>query len=97
MPTPPTAGPCRVAVPARPAGLIWQDFETGAETQPRQDLPEDMPPGPPIAPPVMPLAEAIARIALARRVLPGLPRPAPVYLRPADAAPPSEPPPVILP
>ena len=89
--------PCRVAIPARPAGLIWQDFETGAESQPRQDLPEDMPPGPPIAQPVMPLAEAIARIALARRDLPGLPRPAPVYLRPADAAPARDRGPVMLP
>jgi len=40
------------------------------------------------------LAECIARIAAVR--LPG-PRPAPIYLRPADAAPPSDPPPVILP
>ncbi|MFP1643909.1 tRNA (adenosine(37)-N6)-threonylcarbamoyltransferase complex dimerization subunit type 1 TsaB [Pontitalea aquivivens] len=45
--------------------------------------------------PVMPLAEAIARIALLRRGLPGA-RPAPLYLRGADAAPPSDPPPVIL-
>lgn len=43
--------------------------------------------------PAMPLAEAVARIA-ARRV-PGA-RPAPFYLRGADAAPPSDPPPVIL-
>lgn len=42
-----------------------------------------------------PLAEAIARIAVAR-ALPQ-PRPAPFYLRGADAAPPSDPPPVILP
>ena len=43
--------------------------------------------------PAMPLAEAIARIAATRA--PG-PRPAPFYLRGADAAPPSDPPPVIL-
>lgn len=43
------------------------------------------------------LIEAIARIA-AERIASGteLPRPAPLYLRGADAAPPSDPPPVIL-
>ncbi len=46
-------------------------------------------------PPAMPIAEAIARIAAARSD-PG-PSPAPFYLRGADAAPPSTPPPVILP
>lgn len=45
-------------------------------------------------PPAMPLAEAIARIAATR---PSGPRPAPFYLRGADAAPPADPPPVILP
>jgi len=44
--------------------------------------------------PRYPMAEAIARAALHRA--PG-PRPAPFYLRAADAAPPSDPPPVILP
>ena len=38
----------------------------------------------------------IARIAAARRADPG-PRPAPLYLRPADAAPAADPPPVLLP
>lgn len=47
-------------------------------------------------PPAMPLAEAIARVGAARAGLPQ-PRPAPFYLRGADAAPPSDPPPVILP
>ena len=42
------------------------------------------------------IAPEIARIA-ASRAAPGRPRPAPVYLRPADAAPASDPPPVILP
>lgn len=45
--------------------------------------------------PAMPLAEAIARIAVLRAAQPQ-PRPAPFYLRGADAAPPSDPPPVIL-
>ncbi|MBL9049884.1 MAG: tRNA (adenosine(37)-N6)-threonylcarbamoyltransferase complex dimerization subunit type 1 TsaB [Tabrizicola sp.] len=44
----------------------------------------------------MPLAEAIARIGALRAAKPQ-PRPAPFYLRGADAAPPSDPPPVILP
>ncbi|OOY24609.1 tRNA (adenosine(37)-N6)-threonylcarbamoyltransferase complex dimerization subunit type 1 TsaB [Thioclava sediminum] len=40
-------------------------------------------------------AEAIARIAASREFIPGE-RPAPLYLRAADAAPPSDPPPRIL-
>jgi hypothetical protein len=47
-------------------------------------------------PAAMPLAEAIARIGAARAMTPQ-PRPAPFYLRGADAAPPADPPPVILP
>ena len=46
--------------------------------------------------PAMPLVEAIARIA-ATRTGTAQPRPAPFYLRGADAAPPADPPPVILP
>lgn len=41
-------------------------------------------------------AVAIARIAARRLALGDLPRPAPLYLRAADAAPPADPPPVIL-
>lgn len=47
-------------------------------------------------PEAVPLVEAIVRIAAARSGL-AHPRPAPFYLRGADAAPPSDPPPVILP
>ena len=47
-------------------------------------------------PSAMPLVEAIARIGSTRAETPQ-PRPAPFYLRGADAAPPSDPPPVILP
>ncbi len=43
----------------------------------------------------VPLAEATARIAATRAGVPQ-PRPAPFYLRGADATPPSDPPPVIL-
>ena len=46
--------------------------------------------------PAYPLPVAIARIAASRHAAPQ-PRPAPLYLRGADAAPPSDPPPVILP
>ncbi len=48
-----------------------------------------------VLPPAVPLAEGIAREALARLDQPG-PRPAPLYLRAADALPPSDPPPVHL-
>jgi tRNA threonylcarbamoyladenosine biosynthesis protein TsaB len=51
--------------------------------------------GPDALPPALPIAEAIARIGAIRAVTPQ-PRPAPFYLRGADAAPPSDPPPVIL-
>lgn len=46
--------------------------------------------------PAMPLAVAIAQIGVLRAAT-AQPRPAPFYLRGADAAPPSDPPPVILP
>ncbi|WP_126974603.1 tRNA (adenosine(37)-N6)-threonylcarbamoyltransferase complex dimerization subunit type 1 TsaB [Frigidibacter oleivorans] len=50
-----------------------------------------------LLPPALPLAEAMARIA-ARRIGQGaVPRPAPLYLRMADAAPAADPPPRILP
>ncbi len=52
--------------------------------------------GPGALPPAMPLAEAIARIGAERAASPQ-PRPSPFYLRGADAAPPADPPPVILP
>lgn len=52
--------------------------------------------GSPVLAPAAPLAEAIARVAAMRRGR-NLPRPAPLYLRAADALPPSDPPPVILP
>lgn len=51
--------------------------------------------GLPVLRAAMPLVEAIARLA-ALRLGSAQPRPAPFYLRGADAAPPSDPPPVIL-
>ncbi|MCP3971036.1 MAG: tRNA (adenosine(37)-N6)-threonylcarbamoyltransferase complex dimerization subunit type 1 TsaB [Rhodobacteraceae bacterium] len=53
--------------------------------------------GGPVLHPVHPLAEAIARRALRRMHNVTLQRPAPLYLRPADAAPPRQAPPAILP
>lgn len=89
--------PCRVVVALRADQVVWQDFGIDeADTHPQQGLAEALPPGPaPSAPTVAP-AVAIARIALSRRADPG-PRPAPLYLRPADAAPAREPAPLILP
>ncbi len=46
--------------------------------------------------PAYPLAEAMARVAATRLDTPQ-PRPKPLYIRPADAAPPRDPAPVILP
>lgn len=100
--------PLLVAEPARAGAVRVQAFDPGpgdlAELDPdavRAAYPgwpatgssADLTGGPLLAP-AMPLAEAIARIAAAS--VPGL-RPAPIYLRAADAAPPSDPPPVILP
>lgn len=51
--------------------------------------------GPDALPAAIPLAQAMAEIAAARSL--PQPRPAPFYLRGADASPPSDPPPVILP
>lgn len=93
------ARPCRVVIPARRDQVIWQDFGPSAQqegSRPRQAVSGALPPGPAPAAPAVPLAVAIARLAIERRGTPG-PRPAPIYLRPADAAPSRDPLPVILP
>ncbi len=77
------------AAGAGPAGLI--PLENLALTGPATGSAA----GPQALGPALPLAEAIARIG-AERALTQQPRPAPFYLRGADAAPPSDPPPVIL-
>ena len=87
--------PCRIVLPLRADHVVWQDFGRG-ETQPRQATQDSLPPGLVPALPVVQPAVAIARIALVRRAYPG-PRPAPFYLRPADAAPARDVAPVILP
>lgn len=94
--------PCRVALEGRGGTLIWEDFSGGRDEASRGSRPQQaadgaLPPGPAPAAPAFPLAVAVARIAAARAQRPGLPRPAPLYLRPADAAPPREAAPLILP
>lgn len=88
--------PCRVALPARGDEVIWQDFGTGASAPAQAPL-HLLPPGPALRAQRHHLAVAIARIALDRAAQPDLPRPAPIYLRPAaDAAPARDRGPVIL-
>ncbi|MGZ3215645.1 tRNA (adenosine(37)-N6)-threonylcarbamoyltransferase complex dimerization subunit type 1 TsaB [Paracoccus sp. T5] len=90
--------PCRIVLPGRGDLVIWQDFDTEAldEGRPQQAKAGALPPGPAPAAPAVALAEGVARIAAGRADRPG-PRPAPLYLRPADAAPAREAPPRILP
>jgi len=80
--------PLVVAMDARRGAFYVQTF--GPESPAR--LSDIIPEGPQ-HPPLFPLAEAIARVAATRD--PDGP-PSPFYLRGADAAPPSDPPPVIL-
>ncbi|MBA4490593.1 tRNA (adenosine(37)-N6)-threonylcarbamoyltransferase complex dimerization subunit type 1 TsaB [Paracoccus sp. S1E-3] len=87
--------PCRIIIPAKRDTAIWQDF--GDKPGDAQQGPLDsLPPGPPRGIPLVSIAEGIARLALARSGSPQ-PRPAPIYLRPADAAPARDRGPVILP
>jgi len=88
--------PCRIVLPLRADQVAWQDFGQGAGDHPQQSAADALPPGPAPALPRVPPAVAIARIALARRADPGR-RPAPFYLRPADAAPARDASPLILP
>ena len=93
--------PVTVIEDARRGAVYVQRFEDGAEPA-RLDDAGVMVAGPVTGsaagvaglPAAMPLTEAMARIAQSRAATA---RPAPFYLRGADAAPPSDPPPVILP
>lgn len=95
--------PLTVIEDARRGEVYVQHFAEGhtgpAAMQPAGDLPQGAVTGSAAGEAALhaafPLAEAIARVAAARPV--GQPRPAPFYLRGADAAPPSDPPPTILP
>ncbi|MDO5605717.1 MAG: tRNA (adenosine(37)-N6)-threonylcarbamoyltransferase complex dimerization subunit type 1 TsaB [Paracoccus sp. (in: a-proteobacteria)] len=89
--------PCRIVIPGRRDMVIWQDFDS-TESTPAQGPADALPPGPAPATPVLGIAEGIARIALIRaRSGQPQPRPAPIYLRPADAAPARDRGPQILP
>ncbi|WP_172299029.1 tRNA (adenosine(37)-N6)-threonylcarbamoyltransferase complex dimerization subunit type 1 TsaB [Pseudoruegeria sp. HB172150] len=91
------ARPCAVQLPAMRGQVYRQIFENGGPQEP-EILPEGADCKAPIVDGLSPaeLALSIARIAAARPVAEGA-RPAPLYIRPADAAPPREAPPVILP
>lgn len=95
-------GPCACAVDARRDQVFLQGFDNTAISNPGHYDAAALPAftGPLIGadgePPAMPVAEAIARIT-ARRFASNPPRPAPLYLRPADAAPARDAPPVLLP
>lgn len=98
--------PCRAVVPLRGDDLLWQDFGGGPDpaadaddaARPALARTETLPPGRAALVPLWPLPAAIALIAAARHAA-GIAavRPAPMYLRPADAAPPRDPAPKILP
>jgi len=95
-------GPCACAVDARRDQVFLQGFDNAAISTPALYDAAALPAftGPLIGadgePPAMPVAEAIARIT-ARRFASNPTRPAPLYLRPADAAPARDAPPVLLP
>ncbi|MFD2740332.1 tRNA (adenosine(37)-N6)-threonylcarbamoyltransferase complex dimerization subunit type 1 TsaB [Sulfitobacter aestuarii] len=97
-----TEGPCACAVDARRDQVYLQGFGNSHLDEPRVVALDSLPDfdGPLIGTggraPALPLAEAIARLA-ADRYLDAPERPAPLYLRPADAAPARDAPPVILP
>ena len=97
--------PLRVIEDARRGEVYVQDFTADGPEPARLAVADTVEPlsnstgsgaGPQALPSALPLAEAIARIGADRAKTPQ-PRPAPFYLRGADAAPPSDPPPVILP
>lgn len=91
--------PCRIVIPGKHGTVIWQDFESSgsAPDHPQQSPSDALPPGPDVALPRVSIAEGIARIAYEWATRPPYPRPAPIYLRPADAAPSQERGPIILP
>ncbi|MFD1882205.1 tRNA (adenosine(37)-N6)-threonylcarbamoyltransferase complex dimerization subunit type 1 TsaB [Paracoccus pacificus] len=93
------------ADPGQPEGQIRLIRELPDDGLPSTGpgAPAGLAPAHPLAPayplaPVYPLAVAIARIARARALTgDAVTRPAPIYLRPADAAPPRDPAPRIIP
>ncbi|HAC48524.1 MAG TPA: tRNA (adenosine(37)-N6)-threonylcarbamoyltransferase complex dimerization subunit type 1 TsaB, partial [Sulfitobacter sp.] len=95
-------GPCACAVDARRDQVFLQGYDNAGISTPALYDASGLPAftGPLIGaggePPAVPVAEAIARIT-ARRFADSPARPAPLYLRPADAAPARDAAPVLLP
>ena len=92
--------PATVVLDARRDEVYVQSFTDHGAGPARMIAAVKRPDGPVIGfggiAPIYPIAEAIARVTSMRLTTPQ-PRPAPFYLRGADAAPPTDPPPVILP
>jgi tRNA threonylcarbamoyl adenosine modification protein YeaZ len=87
--------PCRAVTEARRGTVYAQVFPDGTpEMLDEGAVPDDLPRAGPVA--AQTLVTNIAQIAATRLAGHQL-RPAPLYIRGADAAPPSDPPPVILP
>ena len=85
-----TPRPVTITLPA-PRGQVWQ-----------QRLTDDGPEDPGLVPGEAPFPDSLANVTAIARIAASLlgtpqPRPAPCYVRGADAAPPRDPPPVILP
>lgn len=96
-----TAGPSICTVDARRDMVFAQGFETATFEAAGLCALDTLPAGVPVigaygTPPAHPVAEAIARIAATRLSAPYTPA-APLYLRPADAAPARDTPPQIVP
>lgn len=97
-----TAGPCRTVIASRRGHVIWQDFVDGLACGKPVENQEDRldRTGPPLiglneGSPLHPVPIAMARIAATR--YPSVhARPAPFYMRPADAAPAKDSGPLIL-
>ena len=93
-----TAAAARTGTHAAAAHARGSKLHCVAQAGPAQGLRDALPPGPPVAEPLWPLAAAIALLADRRAAAAvALPRPAPLYLRPADAAPPRDAAPALLP
>ena len=94
-------GPCLCTVDARRDMVFVQGFETDIFATPELFLSSDLPQSLPIigafgSPPCHPVAESIAHVAV-QQLSEDRPPPAPLYLRPADAAPARDTPPQIVP
>ena len=87
--------PCRIVIPARAGEVIWQDFGPQGPLSDPASTPADLLPDGPAEAHHTAIAEGVAHLALSRLGT-EQPRPAPIYLRPADAAPARDSGPLIL-